>query len=46
MELSAVMDKMDKIEAEMKILKYHQQFSLRNSRSQSLDKERKPIFKK
>jgi len=30
----------------MQILKYHQQLSMKNSRSKSLDKGRKPIFKR
>jgi uncharacterized protein (DUF3084 family) len=44
-EIAELVEKMEKIEAEMQVLKYHQ-FSMKNSRSKSLDKERKPIFKK
>lgn len=44
--LSEVMEKLDKIEAEMQLLRYQQQFELRTSRARSFDKERKPIFRK
>lgn len=37
---------MDRIEAEMQILKYHQQNTIKISRTKSLDKDRKPIFKR
>lgn len=30
----------------MQLLRYQQQFELRTSRSRSLDKDRKPIFRK
>lgn len=41
-----IKDKLDKIEAEMQLLRYQQQLELRTSRARSYDKERKPIFKK
>jgi hypothetical protein len=41
-----LLERMEKIEAQMQILKYHQQNTLKVSRSKSLDKERKPIFKR
>ena len=45
-DLSDVLSRIEKIEAEMQLLRYHQQFELKTSRTKSLDKERKPIFKK
>lgn len=45
-DLGELFQKMDKIEADIQVLKYHQQSALKNSRAKSLDKERKPIFKK
>lgn len=41
-----LLERMEKIEAQMQILNYHQQNTLKVSRSKSLDKERKPIFKR
>ena len=41
-----LLDRKEKIEAQMQILKYHQQNTLKVSRTKSLDKERKPIFKR
>lgn len=41
-----LLNRMEKIEAEMQVLKYHHQNTLKISRSKSLDKERKPIFKR
>lgn len=37
---------MERLEAQVQILKYHHQNTLKVSRTKSLDKERKPIFKK
>lgn len=45
-ELAELSEKMEKIEAEMQILKYHQQNTIKISRTKSLDKDRKPIFKR
>ena len=45
-DLSDVVAKIEKIEAEMQLLRYHQQFELKTSRTKSLDKERKPIFRR
>lgn len=45
-ELAEIGEKMDRIEAEMQILKYHQQNTIKISRTKSLDKDRKPIFKR
>lgn len=44
--LAEVVEKLDKIQAEMQILRYHQQFELKTSRAKSFDKERKPIFRR
>ena len=45
-ELAEISEKMERIEAEMQILKYHQQNTIKISRTKSLDKDRKPIFKR
>ena len=45
-EWGEVLEKIDKMEAEVQVLKYNQQLSLKSSRTRSLDKERKPIFKR
>ena len=41
-----MVEKLEKVEAEVQVLKYNQQLTLKSSRTRSLDKERKPIFKK
>ena len=45
-ELAEISEKMERIESEMQILKYHQQNTIKISRTKSLDKDRKPIFKR
>jgi len=45
-DLSDVVAKIEKVEAEVQLLRYHQQFELKTSRTKSLDKERKPIFRR
>ena len=45
-ELAELSEKMERIETEMQILKYHQQHPTNISRTKSLDKDRKPIFKR
>jgi hypothetical protein len=42
--MSDVFERLEKVEAEMQLLRYHQQFELKSSRAKSFDKERKPIF--
>lgn len=37
---------MERLEAQVQILKYHHQNTMKVSRTKSLDKERKPIFKR